>query len=59
LQASSNAIDRRRRAHHAEQRENHADNYEDDPDRPQDRDLGQKADDEKYYAECYHPILPR
>jgi hypothetical protein len=45
--------------HHAEQRENHADNYEDDPDRPQDRDLGQKADDEKYYAECYHPILPR
>jgi hypothetical protein len=45
-------------SHHAEQRENHADHDQDDADRPQDRDAGQKADDQKYYAKCYHRILP-
>lgn len=42
----------------AEQRKNQADYHQDDADRPQDRDAGQKADDEKYYAECYHWTLP-
>jgi hypothetical protein len=34
----------------AEQRKNQADHQQDDADRPQDRDTGEKADDEKYHA---------
>jgi hypothetical protein len=44
--------------HHAKQRKHEANYQQDDADRPQDRDAGQKADDQKYYAECYHRILP-
>jgi hypothetical protein len=37
-------------SHHAEQRENQADHHQNDADRPQNRNLGQKANDQKYYA---------
>jgi hypothetical protein len=40
--------------HRAEQRENQAYHDQDDANRPQDRDVGQKADDEKYHSKCYH-----
>jgi hypothetical protein len=40
--------------HHAEQRENQPYHYQGDADRPQDRDLGDETDDEKYDSERYH-----
>lgn len=40
--------------HHAEQRKNEADDDQGDADRPQDRDLGDEADDQEYHSECYH-----
>jgi len=40
--------------HHAEQRENQADHHQDDADRPQNRDLRDKTNNEEYHSECYH-----
>jgi hypothetical protein len=40
--------------HHAEQRENQTYHDQDDADRPQDRDVSQKANDEEYHSKCYH-----
>jgi hypothetical protein len=36
--------------HHAEHREYQSNHYQDDADRPQDRDLGNEADDQEYYS---------
>jgi hypothetical protein len=41
-------------AHHAEHHENQAYHHQDDSDRPQNRDLGQKADNQEYHSKCYH-----
>ncbi|HUA49207.1 MAG TPA: hypothetical protein VMA77_28485 [Solirubrobacteraceae bacterium] len=40
--------------HHAEHREYQPDYYQDDANCPQDRDLGDEANDQEYYSECYH-----
>jgi hypothetical protein len=43
--------------HRAEKDEDQADHQKDDPDHPQDRDLGDEPNDEKYYTECDHSGL--
>lgn len=40
--------------HHAQQRENETYHHQDDADHPQDRDLGDEADDEEYHSKRYH-----
>lgn len=45
-------------AHHAEQHQDEADHQNNDPDRPQDRDLRDEADDEQYEAEDDHSRTP-
>jgi hypothetical protein len=41
-----------------EQRKNQANHQQDEADRPQDRDAGHKADNEKYETKYYQPNPP-